>query len=246
MKLVPALAGLFGYDAISRRKNHLQLDRHLLHVLDKHAIDTVIDVGANAGQFSLRLRAAGFAGRIEAFEPIPAMARALAEQFAADRLFTAHSCGLAEQDGAMELNILAGSDFSSFLKTNEKSEQYFPHRTGLKEIIEVPVRRLDGIEGIAAPDNRLLLKLDTQGFDLKVFSGATALLPQIRAVLIECSVIPLYEGTPGFIESLSVFEEAGFLPSGFFPVSRDKTTLAIIEFDCMLVRGLAATQRLPA
>lgn len=241
MKLVPALAGWFGYDAISRRKNHLQLDRHLLHVLDKHAIDTVIDVGANAGQFSSRLRAAGFAGRIEAFEPIPAMARELAERFAADRLFTTHPCGLAEQDGAMELNVLAGSDFSSFLKTNENSEQYFPERTGLKEIIKVPVKRLDGIEGIAQQESRLLLKLDTQGFDLQVFSGATALLPRIKAVLIECSVIPLYQGTPGFIESLTVFQAAGFLPSGFFPVSRDKTTLAIIEFDCMLVRGQAAT-----
>lgn len=241
MKLVPALAGWFGYDAISRRKNHLQLDRHLLQILDKHAIDTVIDVGANAGQFSSRLRAAGFAGRIEAFEPIPAMARELAERFAADRLFTAHHCGLAEQDGAMELNVLAGSDFSSFLKTNENSEQYFPERTGLKEIIKVPVKRLDGIEGIAQQESRLLLKLDTQGFDLQVFSGATALLPRIKAVLIECSVIPLYQGTPGFIESLTVFQAAGFLPSGFFPVSRDKTTLAIIEFDCMLVRGQAAT-----
>lgn len=241
MKLVPALAGWFGYDAISRRKNHLQLDRHLLQILDKHAIDTVIDVGANAGQFSLRLRAAGFSGRIEAFEPIPAMARELAERFAADRLFTTHHCGLAEQDGAMELNVLAGSDFSSFLKTNENSEQYFPERTGLKEIIKVPVKRLDGIEGIAQQESRLLLKLDTQGFDLQVFSGATALLPRIKAVLIECSVIPLYQGTPGFIESLTVFQAAGFLPSGFFPVSRDKTTLAIIEFDCMLVRGQAAT-----
>ncbi|MBL8408940.1 MAG: FkbM family methyltransferase [Candidatus Accumulibacter sp.] len=241
MKLVPALAGWFGYDAISRRKNHLQLDRHLLQILDKHAIDTVIDVGANAGQFSSRLRAAGFAGRIEAFEPIPAMARELAERFAADRLFTTHPCGLAEQDGAMELNVLAGSDFSSFLKTNENSEQYFPERTGLKEIIKVPVKRLDGIEGIAQQESRLLLKLDTQGFDLQVFSGATALLPRIKAVLIECSVIPLYQGTPGFIESLTVFQAAGFLPSGFFPVSRDKTTLAIIEFDCMLVRGQATT-----
>lgn len=97
MKLVPALAGWFGYDAISRRKNDLQLDRHLAHVLDKQAINTVIDVGAKAGQFSSRLRAAGLTGRIEAFEPIPAMARELAERFASDRSFKAHHCGLGVQ-----------------------------------------------------------------------------------------------------------------------------------------------------
>lgn len=241
MKLVPALAGLFGYDAISRRKNHLQLDRHLAQVIKRREIDTVVDVGANAGQFSTRLRASGFAGRITAFEPIPALARQLTERFASDRAFTVHNCGLGEQDGELDLNVFAGSDFSSFLKTNDKSEQYFPRHTGLKEIIKVPVKRLDTIAGIAGDANRLLLKLDTQGFDLKVFAGATGLLPRLEAVLIECSVIPLYEGTPSFIESLKVFSDSGFLPSGFFPVSRDKSSLAIIEFDCMLVRGEAVS-----
>lgn len=237
MKIFPALAGWFGYDATSRRKNHLLLDRHLSHVVDKHSIDTVIDVGANEGQFSTRVRSAGFSGRIVAFEPIPAMAQRLSQRFSTDRSFEAHNCGLGEREDEMDLNIFEGTDFSSFMKVNDKSRKYFPDRTQLKEVLKVPVRRLDSIAGIAEEDSRLLLKLDTQGFDLDVFRGATALLPRIKAVLIECSVIPLYEETPGFVESLAAFRDAGFLPSGFFPVSRDKESLAIIEFDCMMVRG---------
>jgi hypothetical protein len=145
-------------------------------ILDKHAIDTVIDVGANAGQFSLRgcaLPDLPDASRhLSPFRRWPVRLPSDSPQIVCSRLI---HCGLAEQDGAMELNVLAGSDFSSFLKTNENSEQYFPDRTGLKEIIEVPVRRLDGIEGIAQQESRLLLKLDTQGFDLQGVLGGNGL-----------------------------------------------------------------------
>lgn len=238
MKIIPALASLVGYDAISKRKNHQVLSRHLPHVLKQQNIHTVIDVGANAGQFSSNLRAGGFSGTIVAFEPIPAMAKVLQQRFAADRLFRVHNCGLGEEEGEMNLNVFEGNDFSSFLSTNEQSKKFFQKHTELKEVIKVPVHRLDQIGGIDNKADNLLLKLDTQGFDLKVFAGATALLPQIKAVLIECSVIPLYEGMPDFLASLQAFRSAGFLPSGFFPVSRDKTSMAIIEFDCVLVREL--------
>jgi len=236
MKLIPALVSVFGYDAVSKRKSHQTLIRHLSQVLDCHAIDRVIDVGANAGQFCDRLRKAHYRGRIEAFEPIPAQVDALKRKFANDPQFRVHACALGEADGEMSLNVFEGDDFSSFLSLRQEGRKYFPERTQPKTTIRVPVRRLDRIDGICNPADRVLLKMDTQGFDLNVFQGATDVLPNVCALLIECSVIPLYEKMPDFLETLKVFQQAGFLPSGFFPVSRDKTNMTIIEFDCVLIR----------
>ena len=60
------------------------LDAQLAFTLRQQAIDAVIDVGANTGQYATRLRAAGWAGPILSFEPIPEVHRQLAEQAAAD------------------------------------------------------------------------------------------------------------------------------------------------------------------
>ena len=51
------------------------LDAQLAFTLHQQAIDAVIDVGANTGQYATRLRAAGWAGPILSFEPIPEVHR---------------------------------------------------------------------------------------------------------------------------------------------------------------------------
>src|SRR5690242_20492587 len=42
----------------------------LLTMITHHRIDTVIDVGANTGQYASALRKAGYTGRIISFEPL--------------------------------------------------------------------------------------------------------------------------------------------------------------------------------
>ena len=64
-----ALARLFGYELIHRRKSPT-LEAHLGLILRQRAIDLVIDVGANAGQFGAGLRRIGYQGRILSFEPV--------------------------------------------------------------------------------------------------------------------------------------------------------------------------------
>jgi hypothetical protein len=47
-------------------------------------------------------------------------------------------------------------------------------------------------------------------------------------------MIPIYDGMPGYIESLALFEEKGFKITGLYPVSREKDTLKLIELDCIM------------
>jgi hypothetical protein len=85
-----------------------------------------------------------------------------------------------------------------------------------------------------------MLKMDTQGYDLKVYRGAASSLGRVQAVVSELSFQPIYEGMPDYRQMLAEFESAGFAVSGLFPVSRNPD-LSLIEMDCVLVRQVAPT-----
>lgn len=76
--------------------------------------------------------------------------------------------------------------------------------------------------------------MDTQGYDLEVFSGLGEKIRHVIAMQSEVSVIPIYKKMPAWIESISVFEKQGFQVVGLFPVTRD--FLCVIEYDCLLIR----------
>ncbi len=59
----------------------------------------------------------------------------------------------------------------------------------------------------------------------------------VRCILSEISLIPIYDGMPSYKESLAEYEKHNFLISGFYPVSRNKSNMAIIEMDCVLVNS---------
>jgi hypothetical protein len=70
---------------------------------------------------------------------------------------------------------------------------------------------------------RIFLKMDTQGYDLKIFSGLGEALHSVVALQSEISVVPIYQEMPHLTESIRCFEKAGFGIVGLFPVSREKS-----------------------
>jgi Methyltransferase FkbM domain len=78
----------------------------------------------------------------------------------------------------------------------------------------------------------VFLKLDTQGYDLEVFEGASGCLDQIRGVQTEISVMPIYKGMPTFENSIQVFKSKGFEVSGLYSLSESRFPYAV-EFDCI-------------
>jgi len=110
-----------------------------------------------------------------------------------------------------------------------------PYRT---EPQPVEVKRLDEIfpsvtEGVPAP--RVLLKMDTQGYDLRVFEGAVGALEPIVAIQSELSVVPLYAEMPHYTEALATYEARGFELRSMSLVSRTSSG-SIQELNCLLTR----------
>jgi FkbM family methyltransferase len=216
-----------------------QLDHHLQRLFALLQINCVLDVGANQGQYGRRLRQMGYQGTIISFEPASSDFQKLQEQTQDDDDWLIHHLALGDEDSTALINVTSDSLFNSFLAPND-----FITGQGLRieEQESVEVRRLDTIFEQCLPavsQPRIYLKVDTQGYDLKVLAGAGRTLPQILALQSELSVRPVYQDSPDFLESIATLTGLGFDITGLFPIARDNA-LRVIEFDCVMVSRQAA------
>ena len=219
-----------------------QLSDHLLQtVLRRLDVNVVLDVGANRGQFGRNLRILGYTGRIVSYEPVSANLDKLREAAEGDQDWLVEPMALGDVDSTTDIHVSAGAGvLSSLLDSNEFGRKRFTNmrdEVAARETIQV--RRLDAVCGraVAGIDHpRLFLKLDTQGYDLQALAGAGDRLRDVVAMQSEVSCIPIYEGMPHLTQQIATYEEAGFASAGMFPVSWDHETLAVIEFDVLMVR----------
>ena len=217
----------------------VRVEQHAAELAAQLAVNCVIDVGANEGQWARALRAAGYVGRIVSFEPIRASFEKLRAAAAGDADWHVHHLALGDADGSLVLKRTEDPLFASALSPSRFARSKFPAGIGVLAEESVGVKRLDSVfrelvAGIARP--RVLLKMDTQGYDLRVFDGARGALPWILALQSELSVLPLYDGMPSYIDALAVYSRSGFAPAGFHPILSIGPVLC--EFDCVLARDL--------
>lgn len=211
--------------------------RHLLEeFLNLYRIDTVLDVGANEGQFAIQLRDIGYSGDIHSFEPVGATFARLQRHAMGDSRWHCHNLALGRSTGTLSMNISEYSSFNSALSANAFGTERF-HELKVVAREEVPLSTVDDFvsKTLGSRTARIFLKMDTQGFDLEVFEGARASLGQIHGLLSELSLMPIYEGMKRYPESLTRFERNGFAVSGFFPVNHNRD-LSLIEVDCLMVK----------
>jgi FkbM family methyltransferase len=214
-------------------------EEHVAWLLRRLAVNVVIDVGANKGQFGQRLRRDGYTGRIVSFEPVPHIADALEQAAADDPDWHVMRYALGEADEETEIHVGAGKGvFSSLLPASDFGRSYADN-IDAEVTVQVAVRRLDGlfdkvVEGVDEP--RVYLKLDTQGYDLQAFAGAGDRVQELVGMQSEVSQVPLYDGMPHMTEQLATYEAAGFGLTGMFPVIVDRPTMRVIEFDAIMVR----------
>lgn len=222
-----------GWD-LSRFPAANHVDGQVVEAIRAHDIDTVIDVGANRGQFSTGLRELGYTGRIISFEPDPQVAARLAERTADDSEWIVHNLGLGDRAASMTLHVSNGTDMSSLLDINDNFLSRDPERGRVVGATEVEVRTLDEMD---IPGERLFIKTDTQGYDLRVLAGAARTLERTRGILTEMAVVPNYDGADNEWRAVLAFmAEHGFEPGGFFTIDRNASR-QVCEMDGLFVRA---------
>ncbi|MBA3264341.1 MAG: FkbM family methyltransferase [Thermoleophilaceae bacterium] len=203
-------------------------------LLERRAVDVVLDVGANAGQYGAMLRELGFAGRLVSLEPVAEAYAELERRAQADGAWEAVRVAASDVDGEITLNVTGDSRSSSVLPRNER----FADKPGWapKESRRVAARRLDGLVGeLLRPQERAHLKLDIQGYERQVLDGAGDSLARFEALELELSVTPLYEGQAQLTEMLPLLAGRGFRPVCLEPILLDDDGL-LMELDGLFAR----------
>jgi FkbM family methyltransferase len=232
-------ARALGYD-IAQDDGHLTLGAHLGTLFSVLGINCVIDVGAHEGGFAQLLRSSGYRGDIVSIEPVSESFEALKRHFVDDPRWRGHRFALGERNGTMPIRVLAATNLASLLPPSPYATECFGDSARVLRTEPVDVFRLDGIldrltSHVAAP--HLYLKVDTQGYDMRVVEGAGASLQRFLALQTELPVKALYEGVVPMTEGIERLTRLGFELSGMYPVCRDRDGLQMVEYDCVFVRS---------
>lgn len=158
----------------------------------------VIDVGVAFGTPDLYERCPG--AKLELFEPSPQFYDGLEAGIMRQRDCRLHKVALGAESGEATFH-LSGPASASLLGTQDKPGRTFP-------TMQVPVRRLDEVLTAADLVRPVILKIDTEGYELAVLQGAEGLLPSIDAVILELHLGKSYAYRPQQI--LDIMARHGF------------------------------------
>jgi FkbM family methyltransferase len=180
---------------------------------------SVVDIGANRGQFALFAAGLWPQARIFAFEPLPEPYAVLA-RIAGGRRIQAFRTAIGPRVARARMHVMQPDDCSSLLAPTALQHATFPE-TRLEGTTAVEIAPLDAFVGPGDLGAPALLKLDVQGFELDALEGCASLLDRFAAVYVECSFVPLYAGQPLADEVLEHLRPQGFRLAGIYNLAQD-------------------------
>jgi FkbM family methyltransferase len=160
-----------------------------------YKIDTLFDVGANEGQTAVNLLREFPETQVFSFEPHPSTFAKLLVKFENNPRFHGVNVALGAEAGEVEMIEYPNSKINSLVSNAGFATRY---REGGKSI-PVKAMKLDVFCEENSIDNIVLLKIDTEGFELMVLRGAEKMLSQgkIKFVYAEYNDLQGKEGVFG-------------------------------------------------
>ncbi|GAA1860995.1 [alpha-L-fucopyranosyl-(1-_3)-alpha-L-rhamnopyran osyl-(1-_3)-2-O-methyl-alpha-L-rhamnopyranosyl] dimycocerosyl phenol-phthiocerol 2'''-O-methyltransferase [Pseudonocardia ailaonensis] len=221
----------------------LELARHPLHPVVKglrhEGVDTVVDVGANSGQYGANLRRLGFTGRIVSFEPVAEACAAARRRSAKDARWSVQQLALGAEPARVEIHVAAnGAASSSVLRMLPAHEDAAPEAKVVRSE-DVEQQPLDEVwDQHVGAGGRAFLKIDVQGYERHVLDGATRVLADglVAGLQLELSYVALYEGGWNQAEALAWADGHGFELFRILPGFSDAATGRMLQADGIFFR----------
>ena len=180
-----------------------------------------IDIGGHYGYFTHVMACLARDGKVDTFEPVPALANRIGESAKRSRLdkVTVHSAAVADCSGEMTLRFTSGLDHDSMaylencggIDTEASREHYSKFQS-----VTVPVVSLDQLQD-CQPD---FIKIDAEGAEAAVLRGGLKKLAT-RNVRLFIEVHGIQEG----LDCAEILREIGYRA---IPLSTQKTTMPIL------------------
>lgn len=221
---------------------HTQLERspeiQLRLALEHFKIDTIIDVGANTGQFASDLLKEGFAGEIYSVEPLPDAHRALTEAASPHpKWFVLPAVAAGRDERQVEITVAGNSYSSSVLEMLDRHISAAPNSAPVGRIT-VQQKPLDAlVADVISRPRQLLLKIDTQGYEYPVLEGAPRCIEKAALVLLELSLQPLYRDQMLWLDLVAQMRRWNFEPWGLWPEFCDPHTGQLLQINGIFARS---------
>jgi len=196
-KAIMSVIHALGYEIDHRKKNPYDSILGLRH----YPISTIIDVGANRGQFAGKILQTFPEAQIHCIEPLSEPYKYL-EKWAADvrANISLHNAALGDYEGDIKMiQHVEHDESSSILEVTQKNVSLFP-QIGRQRTITVHQTTLDDLFGPKASslEKEILIKMDVQGYEDRVIQGGIKTLDKARACIMEVCLESLYLGQASF------------------------------------------------
>jgi len=202
--------------------------------LQEMKIATVLDIGANQGQFAEMIRQVLPHAMIYSFEPLESCFKELTAKARSLMPIQCFSFALGEKETQMMIHHNDFSASSSLLPMGRRHREAFPFTQHAVEE-RVTVRSLDCVVPELELKPKILVKLDVQGYELNVLAGAEKTLPLIDVLIVETSFVELYEGQPLFKDVHNFLTERGFAHFGNLDQISDPSNGFVLQADSIFV-----------
>ena len=200
---------------------------------------TVIDVGANRGQFTLAALELTNA-KIIAFEPLAEPAEVFRAATVNEGRVRLVCSAIGQYAGQSEMHVSKSDDSSSLLAIGAEQSRLFPGtETTRRET--VTIQTLDASTAESEIQAPALLKLDVQGYEYEALLGCSSLLHAFDSVYCECSFIELYVGQKLAPDVISLLAAHSFVVAGIYNASYDENGCCI-QADILFDRTSEAQQ----
>jgi len=159
---------------------------------------TVIDLGANTGQWSTMLLDLVAPERMIMIEPEPRAFAQLRAQFGSRANVQLHNVAIGDANRVTKFRVTRDTTGASVLPPREEMRELIGQNWTVESEIEVPMKTLDSL--LSDLPEISLLKIDVQGLEKEVLSGAARCLARTNFLLVELNYMRQYVGGSWFGE----------------------------------------------
>lgn len=210
----------------------------IIQILRYFDFDTVIDVGANIGQFGLSLLQNNYQGEIFSIEPSrDAFNHLVVASKRYKKWHVIPRCAIGASVGEVKLNISENSYSSSLLGILSTHTNVAPKSAYIAE----EMVRMETLDRLFASNGHLgrncFLKIDVQGFEDQVLCGGEKFLERIGGVKIELSLVQLYSGQSLHSQLIINLESHGFSIWNLEPGFSNEISGQTFQYDAIFIHN---------
>jgi FkbM family methyltransferase len=195
----------------------------------------IVDIGAYTGETAASFSKAFPANKIVAFEANPKMHEVALKKHGTSKNIQFLNTAISDKSEVLNFYVTSNDVSSSLnnINSNEVNSEDYKTDLNVKTVLAINAESLDSK---FKNENILLLKIDTQGHELKVLAGAKETLKRTDFILVEMGNHNMYVSGCKYYEVDEVMRENNFKLLDIIVTYR-KRGIILSEFDAIYVNA---------